>query len=278
MTITENQGSVLSPLPVAPVQATERALLPAHDDGYEAIPEQTRNCPVSRPPRRQEPRRHHKRTRRGRTHAYNTIVHALRTHVEWSSTGTSAVHPGHAQEGDRAPTPWGTPRRPRTSYCWLLVGFLLGSATVGLLSHLVPMSAWRDVPILAHVVASGPPSRRDQDSSRRRQVVATSGTWAVPTVPVVATVVRTGDLGVYLTSLGSVTAFHTVVIRPRVDGQLIKVAFQEGQVVRHGELVAEIDPRPFQMQLAQSEGQLAKDDALLQNAKVDLARYKVLLA
>jgi multidrug efflux system membrane fusion protein len=94
---------------------------------------------------------------------------------------------------------------------------------------------------------------------------------------VVATVVRTGDLGVYLTSLGSVTAFNTVVIRPRVDGQLVKVAFQEGQVVRQGELVAEIDPRPFQMQLAQSEGQLAKDDALLQNAKVDLARYKVLL-
>src|SRR5215471_13488105 len=89
MTITEHQGSVLSPLPVAPVQATERALL---DEEYEAISEQTRNCPVSRPPRRQEPRRHHKRTTRGRTHAYNTIVHALRTRVEWSSTGTSTLH------------------------------------------------------------------------------------------------------------------------------------------------------------------------------------------
>ncbi len=94
----------------------------------------------------------------------------------------------------------------------------------------------------------------------------------------VVTVVRVGNLGVYLTGLGSVTAFHTVTVRTRVDGHLVKVAFQEGQVVRQGDVLAEIDPRPFQVQLAQAEGQLAKDEALLQNAKVDLARYTVLLA
>jgi membrane fusion protein, multidrug efflux system len=97
-------------------------------------------------------------------------------------------------------------------------------------------------------------------------------------VSVVATAARQGNMGVYLTGLGSVTASNTVTVRTRVDGQLIKVAFQEGQLVRKGDLLAEIDPLPFQMQLAQAEGQLARDVALLKNARVDLERYKVLLA
>jgi multidrug efflux system membrane fusion protein len=101
---------------------------------------------------------------------------------------------------------------------------------------------------------------------------------AVRAVPVVATPARQGDLGVYLTALGTVTAFNTVTVRTRVDGQLVKVAFQEGQLVRQGDLLAEIDPRPFQVQLAQAEGQMAKDQAQLKNAKVDLERYKILLA
>ena len=85
-------------------------------------------------------------------------------------------------------------------------------------------------------------------------------------------------MSLYLNGLGTVTAFNTVTIRSRVDGQLVRVAFREGQSVQAGDLLAEIDPRPFQVQLAQAEGQLAHDQALLNNAKVDLDRYRDLFA
>lgn len=98
------------------------------------------------------------------------------------------------------------------------------------------------------------------------------------TVPVVAAMSRKGDMPVYLTGLGSVTAFNTVTVRSRVDGQVTKIAFTEGQLVKEGDLLVEIDPRPFQVQLEQAEGQKAKDQALLQNALIDRERYKVLFA
>jgi len=96
-------------------------------------------------------------------------------------------------------------------------------------------------------------------------------------VPVVAATARGGDLGVYQTGLGTVTPLKTVTVRSRVDGELVSVAYREGQSVRAGDLLAQIDPRPFQVQLLQAEGQLAKDEAALKNAKVDLERYKVLI-
>jgi multidrug efflux system membrane fusion protein len=96
-------------------------------------------------------------------------------------------------------------------------------------------------------------------------------------VPVVAATARSGDLGVYLTGLGTVTPLKTVTVRSRVDGELVSVAYREGQSVRAGDLLAQIDPRPFQVQLLQAEGQLAKDEAALKNAKVDLERYRALI-
>ncbi len=97
-----------------------------------------------------------------------------------------------------------------------------------------------------------------------------------PAVPVVAATTREGDLPVYLTGLGSVVAFNTVTVKSRVDGQLVRVAFQEGQLVREGDLLAEVDPRPFQVQLEQGEGQLARDRAQLEDARLTLARYRQL--
>jgi membrane fusion protein, multidrug efflux system len=100
---------------------------------------------------------------------------------------------------------------------------------------------------------------------------------APPRIPVMAAAARTGDVGVYLYGLGSVTPLNTVTLRTRVDGELISMRFQEGQIVSRGELLAEIDPRPFEAQLTQFEGQLDRDQALLDNARLDLKRFQVLV-
>jgi len=97
-------------------------------------------------------------------------------------------------------------------------------------------------------------------------------------VPVSAAPATRGDIAVYLDGLGSVTPFYTVNVHSRVDGQLMSVHFEEGQLVNAGDVLLEIDPRPFQVMLEQAEGQMAHDQALLANAKVDLDRYRTLLA
>lgn len=97
-------------------------------------------------------------------------------------------------------------------------------------------------------------------------------------IPVVAAPVRQGNLDIYLFALGTVTPVNSAVVRARVDGQILSIAFEEGQMVKAGELLAQIDPRPFEMQLALSSGQLARAQAMLENAQVDLERYRTLLA
>jgi len=97
-------------------------------------------------------------------------------------------------------------------------------------------------------------------------------------MPVMAAAAKRGDIDVAIDALGTVTARNTVTVKPRVDGQLVRVAGREGQLVQAGALLAEIDPRPFQVALDQADGQLVRDQALYDNAKLDLARYRGLLA
>lgn len=92
--------------------------------------------------------------------------------------------------------------------------------------------------------------------------------------PVSIAAVTTGDLHIYLSALGSVTALNTITVKSRADGELKKIYFSEGQIVKAGDLLAEIDPRPYQVALEQAQGQLARDQALLENARRDLARYE----
>jgi multidrug efflux system membrane fusion protein len=113
----------------------------------------------------------------------------------------------------------------------------------------------------------------------RARSQAASGPQAGSTPPAISvgvTTVQKKDVPYFLTGLGSVTAFNTVTVRSRVDGQLMKVNFTEGQFVHQGDLLAEIDPRPFQVALDQAQGQLAKDVAAQNDTKVNLARFQQL--
>ena len=94
---------------------------------------------------------------------------------------------------------------------------------------------------------------------------------------VITTAARKMDMPVYLRGLGTATAYNTVTVRTRVDGQIVNIAFREGQFVQQGDLLAEIDKRPFEVMLAQAKGQLARDQALLQSAKVEAQRNQLLM-
>lgn len=102
----------------------------------------------------------------------------------------------------------------------------------------------------------------------------------VPTgpIPVVAAPVTKGDLEISLDGLGTVTPLATVMIKTQIAGQLQTIAFQEGQMVKKGDFLVQIDPRPYQAILDQDQGQLLKDEALLKQAQLDLVRYHTLLA
>ena len=149
-------------------------------------------------------------------------------------------------------TPAGAP--PRSSRRWwvgLLVLALLGMGAYVFVTH--------------QGAAPSGPTARGQTAGPRP-------------LPVTAVPAKVGDLNVYLTGLGSVTPLNTITVKSRVDGELIEAPFREGQIVKAGDVLAEIDPRPFEVQLAQAEGQMARDQALLKNAQLDAQRYRVLVA
>jgi multidrug efflux system membrane fusion protein len=195
--------------------------------------------------------------------------------------GTADSHRERSEEVPLASAPVETgdsPRKKRRWWLWLLVLCLIGVTIYGVLPRQgvgEQIEGW--MPSISRVAAAAYDllPRRGQGTSPGAKAPETPGVRAVPVVTATA---KHGDLDVYLTGLGSVAPFNMVTIRTRVSGQLIKVAFQEGQFVRKGELLAEIDPRPFQVQLAQAEGQMARDLAQLKNAQRDLERFKVLLS
>ncbi len=112
-------------------------------------------------------------------------------------------------------------------------------------------------------------------SSDTKSTVRAGG--APPAVPVSVYTAEQKDMPVYLSGLGSVTAFNTVNIKSRVDGELVQVAFKEGETVKKGDLLAVIDPRPYQVQLSMAEAQLFKDQATLRDAQLNYERFKGLL-
>src|SRR5258708_35881339 len=101
---------------------------------------------------------------------------------------------------------------------------------------------------------------------------------ASPPVPIVAGVVAQHDVPIYLTGVGTVIAYNTVVVRSQIQGQIVSINFTEGQKVHTGDLLAQIDPRPYQAQLDQFTANLDRDRAQLQNAEANLARYTPLLS
>lgn len=116
--------------------------------------------------------------------------------------------------------------------------------------------------------------------AKQTQAAATSAhaRQAGMPVPVVVATATAGDLPVYYTGLGTVTASNTVTIHSHVDGQIMVVHFKEGEFVHKGDPLVEIDPRPFQVQLEQAQGQFAKDTAALHDASVNATRYQALFA
>jgi multidrug efflux system membrane fusion protein len=133
--------------------------------------------------------------------------------------------------------------------------------------------------IVFSLIAYGCYELYQSENARKTQMSAKKGMKGPRNVPVVAATARTGDMPVYLQGLGTVTPFQSVTVKPRVDGQLISVNFREGQEVQKGDLLAQLDPRPFQVMLdqakgnlAQAKGTLAKDQAALRDAQANYVR------
>lgn len=147
------------------------------------------------------------------------------------------------------------PRRSRAGWIWLL---LLGAIAVAAYLYWPNFTASK-----TGTASSGKGGR--------------GGRGGMPPPPVVVVKATRGNIGVYYTGIGLVTPIYTVTVRSRVDGELMTVYYKEGDMIQKDAPLVEIDPRPYQAQLTQAEGNLVRDQALLENARIDLARYQTLL-
>ena len=130
---------------------------------------------------------------------------------------------------------------------------------------------WWAVVVVLAILGSGAAFAARRSAAKRQGAQKPAGP---PPPAVTTTTALQGDIGVHLDALGTVTPLATVTVKTRVDGELIAVNYREGQMVRQGDVLAEIDPRPFQAQLLQAEGQYQRDLALLKGARVNLTRYR----
>jgi multidrug efflux system membrane fusion protein len=121
-------------------------------------------------------------------------------------------------------------------------------------------------------------SRRGASATAAKGAGKKGGKGAGGPIPVAAETVKQGDMGIYISNIGTVTATYTVSITSRVAGQLMEVDYREGQRVHKGDVLAVIDPRPYTAAVEQAEGQLERDQALLKNAHTDLERYTAAFA
>src|SRR5262249_35655061 len=127
-------------------------------------------------------------------------------------------------------------------------------------THRPRRGLWIGIGLVALVAIAIAVSRSGKSADAAK---AAAKARAQAAIPVVVAEAKVADFPVYLNGLGTVTPLSTVTVRSRVDGELQRVDFREGQIVKEGEVLAQIDPRPFQVQLTQAEGQLAKDQAAL---------------
>jgi multidrug efflux system membrane fusion protein len=181
-------------------------------------------------------------------------------------------HPEPSSNPQPAGQPPAQPRaRRRGRLRWLLVVVLIVAGVV-----LVRWHPWRKdeagASATAGASAGASGARAGRGAGGRR------GAFANQPQPVQVASVTQGEMPIVISALGTVTPLANVTVRTQLSGTLQTVAFQEGQMVRKGDLLAQVDPRPYQISLANAQGTLAKDEALLQTARLDLKRYQTLLA